>query len=86
METSRISNETPNATALVTAGAVAAPSTTLLAVAGVVILTIAGFFIVPPLLRKCSNKLYKRSVKKDEIDIDSLGPEIVKKDDKETER
>ena len=47
----------------------------VLAVAGV------GFIVVPPLLRKNSNKLYKASNKNEEIDFDNLGPEIVNKDD-----
>lgn len=62
-----------------------APNITSFWVAGVIVLTVAGFVIVPPLLRKCSNKLYKATIKKDEVDIDSLGPEIVRKADGKTE-
>lgn len=48
-------------------------------VGGVALLAI-GFFAVPPLLKKYSNKLYKSSAKKDHVDIESLGPEIVRID------
>lgn len=63
----------------------AIPNTPALVVAGVILLTAAGFVIVPPLLKKYSNKVYKSSIMKDEIDIDSLEPEIVRKEDKKTE-
>ena len=42
-----------------------------------------GIFIVPKLLKKCTEKLYKNSHKN--IDFDDFGPEIVKKDTKEKE-
>lgn len=48
---------------------------------GVAAITAIGFLVIPPLMKKYSNKLYKSSLKKDEIDIDSMGPEIVKKDE-----
>ena len=68
-----------------TATSSTAPNTTALLVAGAVVLTVAGIVIIPPLLRKYSNKVYKASIKKDNIDIDSLGPEIVRKEDNKTE-
>ena len=47
---------------------------------GVIILLAVGFFVIPPLMKKMGNKLYKRSSKKITIDVDKLGPEIVKKE------
>ena len=46
---------------------------------GSIILTVAGFMLIPPLIEKYGNKLYKSSLKNEEIDFDNLGPEIVKK-------
>lgn len=47
---------------------------------GFATMTILGFLIIPPLMKKISNKLYKSSLKKDEIDFEDMGPEIVKID------
>ena len=58
---------------------------TLIIISGV-ILTVVGFIIIPPLMKKYSNKLYKSRIKSEDIDFDSMGPEIVKKTkDSETE-
>lgn len=46
-------------------------------------LTIAGFMIIPPILEKCANKAYKASLKKERIDFDDMGPEIVEKKSEE---
>lgn len=46
---------------------------------GGIILTVIGFMIIPPLMKKYSNKLYKSNIKSGEIDFESMGPEIVKK-------
>ena len=51
-------------------------------VIGVVAVTAIGFLIIPPLMKKYSNKIYKSSLKNDDIDYDNLGPEIVKKENK----
>ena len=57
-----------------------------LIIIGGVILTVVGFIIIPPLMKKYSNKLYKSRIKSEDIDFDSMGPEIVKKTkDLETE-
>lgn len=48
-----------------------------------VALTVVGFIVIPPLLKKYTNKMYKVSLKKEEIDFDNMGPEIVKKDAEE---
>lgn len=40
-------------------------------------LTITGFIIIPPLIKKYGNKVYKKSLMNDEIDFDDMGPEIV---------
>lgn len=49
-------------------------------------LTIAGFLVIPKMLEKYSNKMYKSSLKKEKIDFDSMGPEIVPHDNKEGEK
>lgn len=57
-----------------------------LIIIGGVILTVVGFIIIPPLMKKYSNKLYKSRIKSEDIDFDNMGPEIVKKTkDSETE-
>lgn len=43
-------------------------------------LTVAGVIFIPPLMEKYSNKIYKSSLKRDEIDFDNMGPEIVPHD------
>lgn len=40
-------------------------------------LMVAGFIVIPPLMEKYSNRMYKSSLKKEEIDFDNMGPEIV---------
>lgn len=40
-------------------------------------LTVAGFIFIPPLVQKYGNKIYKKSLKNDEIDFDEMGPKIV---------
>lgn len=52
---------------------------TLCWVLGAIATTVVGIIVIPPLLKKCGVKLYKSSAKKEEIDFDNLGPEIVKK-------
>lgn len=41
------------------------------------VLTVAGFVIIPPLIQKYGNKVYRKSLKNDEINFDDMGPEIV---------
>lgn len=48
-------------------------------IVGTVAITAAGILIVPPLMIKISNHLYKNSLKDEPIDFDNLGPEIQKK-------
>ncbi len=50
---------------------------------GGVVLTAGGLIIIPPLIEKCSNKMYKTSIKNNPIDFDNLGPEIVPAEEKE---
>ncbi len=45
---------------------------------GSIALTIIGFAVIPVLIDKCGKKLYKSSLKNEEIDFDNMGPEIVK--------
>ena len=54
-------------------------------VAGAV-LTVAGFIVIPPLIKKYGNKAYKKSLSTEDIDFDNMGPEILShKDAKEEE-
>lgn len=51
--------------------------------AGGIALTAAGIMIIPTLTKKYSNKLYKSLTKTDDIDIDNMGPEIIKESENE---
>ena len=44
-------------------------------------LTVAGFLVIPPLIKKYVNKTYKKSLSTDDIDFDDMGPEIVPVED-----
>ena len=46
-------------------------------------LTVAGFVVIPPLVKKYSNKVYKKSLNTEDIDFDNMGPEIVPNKDTE---
>lgn len=48
-------------------------------VIGSVALTAIGFLVIPKLIKKYGDKIYKSSLKNEEIDFDEMGPEIVKK-------
>lgn len=50
---------------------------TILLIAAGAVLTVAGFMFIPPLIQKYGNKAYKASLKREVIDIDNMGPEIV---------
>ena len=39
--------------------------------------TVAGFMVIPSLIDKYANKLYKASLKREKIDWDNMGPEII---------
>ena len=39
--------------------------------------TVAGFIIIPPLIKKYGNKVYKKLLNTEDIDFDDMGPEIV---------
>lgn len=43
-------------------------------------LMVVGFITIPPFIGKKANKKYKASLKKEEIDFDDMGPEIISKD------
>lgn len=49
---------------------------------GGAVLTAASLIIIPPIIEKYSSKLYKESLKKEPIDFDNLGPEIVPTEEK----
>ena len=55
---------------------------TFLWVIGAILLTVVGFIAIPPLMKKVERKIYKRSLKRDYVDYDNLGPEIVKTEKK----
>lgn len=48
-------------------------------------LTLVGFIIAPPLIKKYGNKVYKKSLDTDDIDFDDMGPEIVPFDEETKE-
>lgn len=50
---------------------------------GAATLMVVGFIVIPPLIDKCAKKVYKASLKNEEIDFDDMGPEIVPKDEEE---
>ncbi len=55
---------------------------TLKSAFSIIVLTasvVAGVLIIPRLFKRYESKMYKLSLKRDEIDFDDLGPEIVKK-------
>ena len=52
---------------------------TICIIAGILAVTAIGFLVIPPLVNKYSNKIYKATTSKKEIDFENLGPEIVKK-------
>lgn len=47
---------------------------------GLATVTTIGFLVIPSLMKKYSNKLYKFSLKKDKIDFENMGPEVLKKE------
>ena len=47
---------------------------------GAATLMVVGFIVIPPLIDKCAKKVYKASLKNEEIDFDDMGPEIIPKD------
>ena len=53
---------------------------------GITAVTMVGLLVIPPLMKKYGNKLYKASLKKDDIDFENLGPEIIKKEDLEEKK
>lgn len=58
---------------------------TMLLVAAGTALTVAGFIFIPPLIEKYGNKAYKASLKREVIDFDNMGPEIVPQESTEEE-
>lgn len=44
------------------------------------ILVLVGFVVIPYFIDKYGNKIYKSSLKRNVIDFDNLGPQIIKKD------
>ncbi len=55
----------------------------ILILLGAVALMVVGFLVIPPFIDKCSKKLYKASLKNEEIDFDDMGPEIIPKEEEE---
>ena len=52
---------------------------------GIIVLMSVGFLVIPPLMEKYSNKIYKFSLKKDNIDFENMGPEVVNKEESKGE-
>lgn len=50
---------------------------------GAVMLMFVGFMVISPIIDKGAKKLYKKSLKNDEIDFDEMGPEIIQSDKEE---
>lgn len=48
-------------------------------IVGSIILTAISFVVIPKLIKKYGDKVYKSSLQNEEIDFDEMGPEIVKK-------
>lgn len=44
---------------------------------GAATLMVAGFTVIPQLIEKCAKKVYKVSLKNEEIDFDDMGPQII---------
>lgn len=49
---------------------------------GIVSVVGISVYLISPLLKKVNNKMYKERLKKEKIDFDNLGPEIVKVEEK----
>ena len=52
---------------------------------GIIVLMAVGFLVIPPLMEKYSNKIYKFSLKKDNIDFENMCPEVVNKEESKGE-
>ena len=52
---------------------------------GIIVLMAVGFLVITPLMEKYSNKIYKFSLKKDNIDFENMGPEVVNKEESKGE-
>jgi len=52
-------------------------------VLGIIISFFVGIIVIPKLIKKCGRKIYKKSLKSEEIDFENLGPKIVKKNKEE---
>lgn len=55
----------------------------ILIILGAATLMVVGFMVIPKLIDKCSKKLYKASLKNEEIDFDNMGPEIIPNEEEE---
>lgn len=68
-----------------TGGSTMSKGRTIYWIIGIVAVTAIGFLVIPPLMKKCSNKLYKSSLKKDKINFENMGPEVLKKEESKEE-
>lgn len=50
---------------------------------GAAMLMFVGFMVIPLIIDKGAKKLYRKSLKNDEIDFDEMGPEIIQSDKEE---
>ena len=54
-------------------------------VGGVAIATV-GAITLQPIINKYANRLYKKSLEKERIDIENLGPSIIKSENRNEEK
>lgn len=50
------------------------------------VLMAAGFIIIPPLIQRWGNKIYKKILSTNEMDFNDIGPEIVPFDEETKEK
>ena len=50
-----------------------------------IVLTAVGIMIIPLIMRKLTNQIYKKSCRLKKIDFDKLGPDIINKSKDEEE-
>ncbi|MEY8238217.1 hypothetical protein AALA36_21405 [Lachnospiraceae bacterium 66-29] len=48
-------------------------------------LTVLGFVVIPPLIKKYGNKVYKKALDAEALNFDNMGPEIVPFEDETKE-
>lgn len=57
-----------------------------LLIVGGVLITAAGFMVMPLILKKYGSVLYKKLTQNEEVDFENMGPEITQKENTEEEK